>query len=80
MLIGFIYTQTLILVNLIVVNLFSYFSTLLETVAFVYDHRWTQDSPMFPLTFGGKTEPISVKEGQHLRFEIIKTIQAFNDY
>ena len=51
------YAQTLILVKLIVVNLFSCFSTLLETLWSVFDHLWTQDSPICPLTVGGQTIP-----------------------
>ena len=50
------YAQTLILLNLIVVTCLVS-STLLETVVFVFDHIWTQDSPMFSLTVGGKTGP-----------------------
>ena len=57
-----IYAQTLIVVALIVVNLFSSFQ-LLETVPFVVDYLWTQDSPIFPLTFGGKTVPDIDKGG-----------------
>ena len=50
------YAQTLIVVDLLVVNLFICL-TLLETVPFVFDHLWTQDSPIIPLTFGGQTGP-----------------------
>ena len=32
-------------------------STLLETVPFVFDHLWTQDRPIVPLTCCGTTGP-----------------------
>ena len=47
------YAQTLLVVDLIVVNVFSCL-TLLETAPFVFDHIWTQYCPIFPLTVGGK--------------------------
>ena len=51
-----LYAQTLIVVDLIFVNL-CICVTLLETVFSVVDHLWTEDSPICPLTFGGNTEP-----------------------
>ena len=61
-----VYGQTLILVDLIVVNLISGFSTLLETVPFVFDHIWTLDSPIVPLTVDGKTRPYIDQGGSKL--------------
>ena len=43
------------------------FSTLLETVPFVFEQLWTQDSPIFPLTFGGKTGPYIDQGGSTLK-------------
>ena len=50
------YAQLLIVVDLIVVVLLGLLA-LLETVFSVFDHLWTQASPIFPLAFGGKTGP-----------------------
>ena len=49
-----LYVQTLILVNSILVNLFSFFK-LLETVFSVVDHILTQDSQFVLLTVCGNT-------------------------
>ena len=49
-------------------------STLLETVVFVFDHLWTQDSPMFPLTFGGKAGPYIDQGGSKLKAQIVSNI------
>ena len=54
---GYMCARTLIIVPLIVVVTCSVLWTLLETVVSVVDHIWTQDSPIAPLTFGGKTGP-----------------------
>ena len=43
------------------------FSTLLETVVFVFYHRWTQYSPSCPLTLGGKTGPYIDLGGSKLK-------------
>ena len=61
-----IYAETLIVVDLMVVNCFSC-STLLETVFSFFDHLWTQDSPISPLTFGGKTGPNIDQGGSTLK-------------
>ena len=61
-----LYAQTLIVVALIVVNCALNLSsclTLLKTVPFVFDHLWTQDSLIFPLTVGGKTGPYYIDQG-----------------
>ena len=42
-------------------------STLLETVFSVFNHIWTQDIPVFPLTFGGKTGPYIDRGGSKLK-------------
>ena len=63
----YIYAQTLIVVALIVVNLFNCCLTLLETVPFVVDHPWKQDSLIFPLTVGGKTGPDIDQGGSKLK-------------
>ena len=44
-----------------------FFSTLLETVPFVFYHLWTQDSPICPLTFCGKPGPYIDQGGPKLR-------------
>ena len=43
------------------------FSTLLETVAFVFDHLWTQDSPICPQTLDYKTGPYIDQGGSKLK-------------
>ena len=53
---------------------------LLETVPFVFDHLWTQDSPIFPLTVGGKTGPYIEQGGSRLRFDLFNSFHNFNDY
>ena len=50
-------------------------STLLEMVPFVVDLLWTQDSPIFPLMFGGKTGPHIDQGGSRLR---VYHYQAFS--
>ena len=61
-------------------------STLLETVPFVVDHLWTQDSPMFPLTVGGKTGPHIDQGGSELnvlffsRFSRLSTFERVLHY
>ena len=72
-----LYAQTLILVKLIVVNLFS-FSTLLETVVSVFDHLWTQDSPSIPLPFDHKTGPYTDQGGSTLKVSNFHFM--FNEY
>ena len=69
-----------IFVKVIVVNLFICFLTLLETVPFVFDHLWTQDIPIFPLVFGGKTGPYINRGGSKLKVRHFKHLQQFNEY
>ena len=52
----YIYTQTLILVNLTVVNFLGVL-TLLEMNPSVLDHIWIQDRPIVPTTSGSKLGP-----------------------
>ena len=47
------YAQILILVKLTLVNCLSLFNFTRNGFS-VVDHLWTQDSPIFPLTVGGK--------------------------
>ena len=56
----------------------SVFSTLLETVPFVIDHLWTQDRPIFPLTFGGKTGPYIDQGGSALK--VLNKKNTNNEY
>ena len=45
-------------------------------VPFVVDHLWAQDSPMFPLPFGGKMGPYIDQGGSTLKvlnFQILQT-------
>ena len=53
------YAQTLIIVNLSreLVQFVQLYSKRLSRVVSVFDHIWTQDSPIYPLTVGGKTGP-----------------------
>ena len=60
------YAQTLIVVAFIVVNLFSLFN-FTRNGSLRFDHLWTQDSPMFRLTVGGKTGPYIDQGGSTLK-------------
>ena len=61
-------------------ELVQFVSTLLETVASVFDHMWTQDSPIFPLTIGGKKGPYIDQGGSDLMFEVLKKFQTVHEY
>ena len=54
------------------------FSTLLETVASVFDHLWTQDSSFFPLTFDYKTEPYIDQGGSKLKVSSFLKLSKFS--
>ena len=61
------HAQTLILVNLLLVDCLGSLTTLLETVFSVFDHIWSQDSPTVPLTLGGKTVPYIDQGGSTIK-------------
>ena len=48
-----------------------------ETVPFVFDHRWTQGSPIFPLTFGGKAGPYIDQWGWKLKVQTCQKTSKF---
>ena len=49
--------------------------SLLEMAPSILDHRWPQDSPMFPLTSAGNWDIVSTKEHKKLGFEIVKLFE-----